>query len=269
MMGPSHALSGAAAWLTGSLALAHYAHYHQTPVTLAVGTAMCAGGALLPDLDLSGRVTRDEGGATVAHTFGVVSLFLAECIEKLSLGIYDLTRMRRDPRLRNGHRTFTHTLPFNVGIGIGVFELCLHVGKPAVIGVLFFTFAMALRGLFQKWARRAGWLIVTLVAAAGALGAYERLAGGRGYPMLGIALGVGGIVHLLGDMLTSHGCPVLWPIPTGRRMWRNIGVPDLVAVRVGGRVEIFVLRTLFFLVAVVSGLALLAPALLRRYTGGS
>ena len=82
-MGPSHALSGAAAWLAGSLAVQHFAHFHQTPVQLAVGTAMCAGGALLPDLDLSGRVTTDEGGATVAHTFGVLSLFVAECVEKL------------------------------------------------------------------------------------------------------------------------------------------------------------------------------------------
>jgi LexA-binding, inner membrane-associated putative hydrolase len=269
MMGPSHALSGAAAWLAGSLALAHAAHYHQTPVALAVGTAMCAGGALLPDLDLSGRVTRDEGGATVAHTFGVASLFVAECVEKLSLAVYDLTRTRRDPRLHNGHRTLTHTLPFNAGVGFGAFELCLRLGRPAVIGVLFVTFAMALRGLFQTWARRAGWLVVTLVAAGAAVGAHERLAAGRGYPMLGLALGVGGVVHLLGDMLTSHGCPVLWPIPTGRRMWRNIGIPEILAVRVGGKVEVFVLRGLFFLVAVAAGLALLAPGLLRRYTGGS
>jgi membrane-bound metal-dependent hydrolase YbcI (DUF457 family) len=265
MMGPSHALSGAAAWLGGSLALEHVAHYHQTPLELAVGTAMCAGGALLPDLDLSGRVTKDKGGATVAHTFGVVSLFLAECVEKLSLGIYDLTRTRRDPRLHNGHRTFTHTLPFNIGVGYGVFELCLHFGKPAVIGVLFFTFAMALRGLFVTWAKRAGWVIVTLAAGVAAFGAYERLHGGRGYPMLGIALGVGGIVHLLGDMITSHGCPVLWPIPTGRRMWRNIGVPRAIAVRVGGKVEVLVLRTIFFLAAVLAGVGLLAPALLQRY----
>src|SRR5258706_3114359 len=125
MMGPSHALSGAAVWLAGSYALAEFASYHQTPIEIAVGTAMCAGGALLPDLDLSGRVTTDQGGATVAHTFGVFSLFIAEVVEKVSLGIYDLTRTRRDPHLHNGHRTFTHTLPFNVGIGFGVFELCL------------------------------------------------------------------------------------------------------------------------------------------------
>src|SRR6266702_5181085 len=188
-MGPSHALSGAATWLAGSLALQHFAHFHQTPVQLAVGTAMCAGGALLPDLDLSGRVTTDEGGATVAHTFGVVSLFVAECVEKLSLGIYDLTRTRRDPRLRNGLRTFTHSLPFNVGVGFGVFELCWHFGKWAVLGVLFVTFAMALRGLFVTWAKRAGWVIVTLVALAGTAGAYLTLPAGRGYPVLGVALG--------------------------------------------------------------------------------
>ena len=265
MMGPSHALSGAAVWLAGSLALEHYQHFHQTPIQLAVGTAMCAGGALLPDLDLSGRVTTDQGGATVAHTFGVVSLFLAEVVEKLSLGIYDLTRTRRDPRLHNGHRTFTHTLPFNVGLGFGVFELCWHFGKWAVLGVLFVTFAMALRGLFVKWAKRAGWVIVTLVAVAGTAGAYLTLPFGRGYPVLGIALGVGGIVHLLGDMLTSHGCPILWPFPVGRRMWRCIGVPDAIAVQVGGKVEVMVLRTFFFLVAAAAGVGLFAPTLLRRY----
>src|SRR5215472_9271944 len=126
MMGPSHALSGAAVWAGGSLALDYFTGFHQTPLQLAVGTAMCAGGALLPDLDLSGRVTTDQGGATVAHTFGVFSLFIAEVIEKISLGIYDLTRMRDDPHRRNGHRTFTHTLPFNLGVGFGVFELCWH-----------------------------------------------------------------------------------------------------------------------------------------------
>ncbi len=217
MLGPSHALSGAAVWAAGSLALDSFAGYHQTPLQLAVGTAMCAGGALMPDLDLSGRVTTRQGGATVAHTFGVFSLFVAEVIEKVSLGVYDVTKARRDPHRDNGHRTLTHTLVFNIAVGAGVAALCDGLGKAAVIGVLFVTFAMALRGLFVKWAQRAGWLIVTLVSAAAAFGAYEQLPGGRGYPVLGLAIGVGGVVHLLGDMLTRHGCPVLWPLPLGGR----------------------------------------------------
>lgn len=266
MMGPSHALSGAAVWLTGSWALNHFAGYHQHPVAIAVGTAMCAGGALLPDMDLSGRVTTDQGGATVAHTFGVASLFVAEVIEKLSLGIYDLTKMRRDPRRDNGHRTLTHTLPFTVGVGFGVFELCLHFGKWAVLGVLFFTFAMALRGMFQKWAQRAGWLLVTLAAVAATVGAYERLPAGRGYPVLGLAIGVGALVHILGDMLTSHGCPIFWPIPTGgRRMWRCVGLPDSFSVKVGGKVEVYVLRTLFWAVSLLAAGGLLAPTMIDRF----
>jgi membrane-bound metal-dependent hydrolase YbcI (DUF457 family) len=271
MLGPSHALSGAAVWLTGSLALAHYAHVHQTPVQLAVGTAMCAGGALLPDLDLSGRVTTDRGGATVAHTFGVFSLFVAECVEKLSLGVYNLTRTRRDPRRENGHRTLTHTWPFTAGAGIGVFELCLHYGKPAVLSVLFVTFAMALRGTFERWARRAGWLIVTVASAAATFGAYERLPAGRGYPVLGLAIGVGCVVHVLGDMLTSHGCPVFWPVPLGRRMWRCVGLPDGFSVRAGGRVERYVLRVAFGGVALAAATGLLAGpvAAYARYFAGS
>ena len=38
---------------------------NQTPLALAVGTAVCAGGALFPDLDLSGKVTRNQGGASL------------------------------------------------------------------------------------------------------------------------------------------------------------------------------------------------------------
>lgn len=257
MLGPSHALSGAAVWLTGSLALDLFAHYHQSPAQLAIGTAMCAGGALVPDLDLSGRVTTDQGGATVAHTFGVVSLFLAEVIEKISLGIYDATRTRRDPHRHNGHRTFTHTLIFNVALGYGVFEACLHYGKLAVLITLFLTFAFALRGLFAKWAKRAGWVIVTGAAVWMTIWAHGHLDVQRGYPVLGVAVGVGGIVHLLGDMITSHGCPAFWPIPIARQTWHCIGVPDVVAVKVGGKVEVVVLRTLFVLISVaaVAGLS--------------
>ena len=265
MMGPSHALSGAAGWLAGSLVMQNVAHVHQTPAQLAIGTVMCAGGALLPDMDMSGRVTSNKGGATVAHTFGVASLFVAECVEKISLGIYQLTRGSRDPDRDNGHRTFTHTLPFNVAVGAGTFELCLHYGRTAVLSVLFFTFAMALRGMFEKWAQRAGWLVVTLTAAMATFLAYERLPAGRGYPILGLALGVGGLIHILGDMLTRHGCPVLWPFTVGRgRRWRCVGLPDSFAVKVGGKVEVYLLRSAFWLVSVAAASRLLYEPVLNR-----
>lgn len=265
MMGPSHALSGAAVWLTGSLALDHFADYHQSPLAIAVGTAVCAGGALLPDLDLSGKVTANRGGATVARTFGVFSLFVAEVIEKISLGVYTATKLSKDPDRHNGHRTLTHTLPFTGLVGWATTAACTSYGKWAVIGILFFMIGLALRGLFEKWAERAGWVIVTLVSAGAAYGTYLMLPGDRGYPMLGVAVGVGCFVHLMGDIVTSAGIPVLWPVPTGRRMWRMIGVPNMLAVKVGGKVEVVVLRSLFTVIAVLATVGLAAPSVLERF----
>jgi membrane-bound metal-dependent hydrolase YbcI (DUF457 family) len=255
MMGSSHALSGAAVWLAGSWALDHFAGYGQSPLAVAVGTAVCAGSTLLPDLDLSGRVTANRGGATVARTFGVVSLFLAEVIEKVSLAVYRITRTGRDPEREYGHRTLTHTLPFTALLGWGTTALCAEYGKWAVIGILFFTLGLAVRGLFDEWAERAGWLVVTAASAAAAGVTFAYLPAGRGYPMLGLAVGVGCLVHLLGDMITSSGVPLLWPIPTGRRMWRMIGVPDAFAIRVGGKVELL-LRGAFVVVCLLAAAAM-------------
>ena len=265
MMGPSHALSGAAVWLTGSWALEQFAGYDQSPLAIAVGTAVCAGGALFPDLDLSGKVTRNQGGATVARTFGVFSLFIAEVMEKVSLGVYTATKLSKDPERHNGHRTLTHTLPFTVLVGWGTTALCTAYGKWAVISILFFMIGLALRGLFDEWAKKAGWVIVTLVSLASAYFTYLNLPGDRGYPMLGLAVGVGCFVHLMGDIITSAGVPILWPIPIKRRMWRMIGIPNKVAVEVGGKVETVVLRTAFTIVAVLAAAGLVAPTVLHRF----
>jgi membrane-bound metal-dependent hydrolase YbcI (DUF457 family) len=265
MMGPSHALSGAAVWLAGSWALDLFADYEQSPLAIAVGTAVCAGGALFPDLDMSGKVTANKGGATVARTFGVVSLFVAEVVEKISLGVYHATRQKRDPDRENGHRTLTHTLPFTVLVGWGTTALCTAYGKWAVISILFFMIGLALRGLFDEWAKKAGWVVITLLSAAAAYFTFLHLPGDRGYPMLGLAMGVGCFVHILGDLITRNGVPLLWPIPIKRRMWTMIGLPNKIAITAGGKVETTVLRTVFSAVALVSAAGLLLPSLLRQF----
>jgi membrane-bound metal-dependent hydrolase YbcI (DUF457 family) len=263
MMGPAHATSGAAAWLAGCWAASHWWGYHQSPLQLGVGAAVCTGAALLPDLDLSGRVTSNKGGATVAHTFGVVSLFAAECVEKFSLGVYKLTRAKHDPRRHNGHRTLTHTWLFNLLLGLGIGWLCVRFGKWAVLGVLFLMFGLAIRGVLGEWAKKRGWLVTTLLAAGSAVIAYTFLPAGRGYPVIGVAVAAGGIVHTLGDMITRAGCPILWPLPTGRRLWRDIGVPDPIAVEVGGAVERRLLLPVFAVIAAVSGAAAALPHFLN------
>lgn len=270
MMGRSHALSGAAVWLGGSWVMEQFFDKQQSPLYIALGTAVCAGGALLPDLDLSGKVTTNQGGATVAHTFGPVSMFISEIIEKLSLGIYTATRLSHDPKRDYGHRTFTHTLPFALLMGWGMTFLCSRFGKWAVLPILFLMIGLAVRGIFEHWAKRAGWLITTLLAAGAAYYTFLHLDAGAGYPLIGFAVGVGCIVHLLGDIITSAGVPILWPIPTGfkfkqMRLWRMIGVPNAIAVEVGGKVERIVLSGIFAVVSIGAGIALAGSAILRKF----
>jgi len=252
VMGPTHATSGAVAWLAGAGLVTTVAGYSQSPAELAVYTAVCAGSALLPDLDVSGRVFRNRGGATAARTFGVVSLFLAECVEKLSLGIYLLTRTKKDPRRRNGHRTFTHTLVFAILIGALISLLVGPLGKPFVFGVLFFTLALAIRGLLAEWVAKHGWLITTAASAAVTVIAFAGLPA-ESYPLLGVAVGVGCLVHMLGDLITHHGCPLLWPIPIAGRTWYSVTLPGDLAVTAGGKFErVVLLPALTFLAFVAA-----------------
>jgi membrane-bound metal-dependent hydrolase YbcI (DUF457 family) len=240
VMGPTHATSGAVAWLAGAGSVTTVLGYSQGPGELAVYTAVCAGAALLPDLDVSGQVFRQRGGATAARVFGIVSLVMAEWVEKLSLGVYLLTRTTRDPRRRNGHRTFTHTLAFAVLLGVAVSLLVARFGRAVVLGVLFVTVALAIRGLMAEWARRSGWLVTTPVSAAVTVVAFQGLPA-DGYPLVGVAVGLGCLVHLLGDMITHHGCPLLWPIPIRRRTWYVMTTPSILSVRAGGGFEKVVL----------------------------
>ncbi|MGH3715502.1 MAG: metal-dependent hydrolase [Micromonosporaceae bacterium] len=254
MMGPTHAVSGAVAWLAGAGVTTSLLGRPQTPTELAVYTAVCAGSALLPDLDCSGKVTSNQGGATVARTFGVVSLFVAECVEKLSLGVYAVTRTRKDGKRRSGHRTFTHTWVFAALLAVGLTWLAGRYGKPVVIGALFLTVGLAVRGLMADWARRSGWLLTTLVSVSATYLALQLLPVGLDYSLLGAAVGVGCVVHTAGDMITRAGCPVLWPIPIAGETWYEFSLPDPVAVRAGGVVEraaLLPLLTLGMLAAMV------------------
>lgn len=249
MLGRAHSLSGGAAWL-GLCAAATSLGHRPDVATIAAGAVICAGGALLPDLDMSGKVTACKGGATVAHTFGVFSLFVAECTEKVSLGVYNVTKGRADEDKHNGHRTLTHSLLFNLAAGAGVYELCARVGRWAVIAILFIAFACALRGLFGDWAKRAGWLTVTAAAGVAAVSAYFWLPRGHDYGLLGVALGVGGIAHLFGDALTSAGCPLLWPVPIAGRTWYPVGPPKVLRFHAGSWVEQWVVVPLLLIAGV-------------------
>jgi membrane-bound metal-dependent hydrolase YbcI (DUF457 family) len=46
-----------------------------------------------------------------------------------------------------------------------------------------------------------------------------------GWWWLGLPLGVGCLVHTLGDWCTTFGVPLLWPFVSRGRRWRRVGAP--------------------------------------------
>ncbi|MFC4335817.1 metal-dependent hydrolase [Salininema proteolyticum] len=236
VMGPTHAMSGAAAWLTGSAIAASFG-VEQTAAELAVGTIACAGAALFPDIDCAGKVTTNKGGSTVARAFGPASMIVAEGAERVAYWFYLLTKTKKDRKRKNGHRTLTHTLMFSVLMGILTGWLAARFGKPAVIAILFVLTGLAVRGLMATTVKKKGWIVTTLASVACAYGMFHLLEPGRSYWVLGLAMGVGCVIHIFGDMITKQGSPLLFPVPFNGKVWHNLGLPRAVALRAGGKRE--------------------------------
>ena len=163
MMGPSHALSGAAAWLAGSWALDHFAGYAQSPLAVAVGTTVCAGrrAAARPRPVRQGH---PQPGRRDRRPYlrGVLAVRRRGDREGVA------RHLHRDQAEPGPAPRPTGTAPSPTPcrspalVGWGTTALCAHYGKWAVVGIVFFMAGLALRGLFDEWAERAGWLIVTL-----------------------------------------------------------------------------------------------------------
>lgn len=261
MMGPAHSLSGAAAWLGVGAAAAAAGRPMPWPVLL-VGALICAGAALAPDLD--------HKAATISRSFGPVSRWLCEIVDKLSYSVYKATKGPGDPRRSGGHRTLTHTWLWAVLIGAICSVTAIAVDRWGVLLILFVHMVLAIEGLLWRAARGSSSdVLVWLLAAASAWILADILdqpnsgadwlftAPGQEYLWLGLPVVLGALVHDLGDALTVSGCPVLWPIPIGRKRWYPVGPPKGMRFRAGSWVEVKVLMPVFMVLGGVGGAAAL------------
>src|SRR5919205_2069496 len=122
MLGHSHAASGALAWVSTATTVPPLFGAHLGPRDVLIGTAVCAGAALLPDLD--------HHDSTVANFLGPPSELAARIIGWAS----------------GGHRHGTHSFLF-VGLsGVLVWAGEQVWGRGFGLTVLFLTLALALQG---------------------------------------------------------------------------------------------------------------------------
>jgi membrane-bound metal-dependent hydrolase YbcI (DUF457 family) len=225
MMGRSHAASG---WCVG-LAVAPLLGLDRLPQVLLFAS-VTAGWSLAPDLDHPGAVATRWGGWVT----GWLSLMLRE----LSAWVFEGTRTPQDRDSEGTHRHLSHTFVFAAVVGTGTslgtwLSPWWAVLVPVVVGTL-----LAARSL-GRWVLVAG----TVPAGWGLLAGGDVLSPLSGW--IGAAVGLGCVVHILGDALTRAGVPFLWPVPIRGQRWFRIGTPRCVRFAAGGDGERLVVFPVF------------------------
>lgn len=210
MMGAHHAACGAAAWvalttnihvdLTAIAAKAPFLPHAMdlglglwdvSPIGVVTGALVVAGAAMVPDAD--------HHNATIAHSLPPLSNVMCAGIGKLA----------------GGHRHGTHSI---VGIAAFVFIAWLaglwtmhvdHFGTiypgAGILSVLLVAFAAKALKIIPDSMRKSPW------AVGLAMGVFITFFAPQEQGWFPVAMGLGVIVHILGDMMTTEGCNLAWP----------------------------------------------------------
>lgn len=256
VMGPTHATSGAVAWLAlasfgsgaglmGSIAVSQT----QSLPLLALGTFVASGAALAPDWD--------SHSSTAVNSFGVLGKGINRAGEVMSLAAYNATATKYDENKTNGHRTLFHTLVAAVGAGVATFLLTglggavnlfgseVTLGQVFALVILFIFTHLGLAGLFEKVIkskrRKYGPYVMMAFSLLFTLGIAAALPTDHDYRWLGYAVSFGWLMHLLGDAITRMGVPLFWPLKIRGKRWYNTGIPGILRIKAGGTFEKVVL----------------------------
>lgn len=233
MMGRSHAVSGALAYAASAPflpALLFHAHLHEPDALL--GSVVCAGAALLPDLD--------HPDGTIANFLGPLSKTVCRFVAWAS----------------GGHRKATHSFLFVALTWAGTWAGVQYLGRWFTLSLVFLMMALGLKALNIRVPGRSHrtWLTIVGAALVGTLVLDRFTTGVAGWLPYAIALGT--LTHLIGDCLTKAGVPLLWP----HKQRYEIGLIK----KTGNRVETNIVMPVMATAAVlVAGYTLLSPNVLN------
>lgn len=246
VMGPTHAMSGAAA---GAAVAVVTAHLTGTPASVAatgVLAGVTAGAAVLPDLD--------HPSGTAARTLGPLTWLLSVQVNRASSMVAELTGARGRA---SGHRTTTHTLLFAAAAAAATWFAVDRWDHGVTVGLFAALVLLALHSLARPWARAWGAVGSVIVAVVLSVLVSENLPDMLTAPVIATAVGVGCLVHCVGDAVTKSGVPLFAPfIPVGGDRWGRMHLlPGPLQIRAAGPGDsaLMGLCTLVLVVVVVHG----------------
>lgn len=184
-LGRTHCLSGA---VLGAAWAEYVAHLSATGTIEIAG--LTAGAAVLLDLD--------HPKATLAQSFGFLTKAFAWTVGRIS----------------GGHRHGTHSI-LGVAVFTGLSWLGVHYRHDLAgrIGLCLLLTLVIAGGLY---AARVKGHVADLLAIGGAV---AMAVTGTGLALVCLAVTLGCVAHLMGDMATDSGVPLLWPVRQYRFKW--------------------------------------------------
>lgn len=205
MMGGSHAISGAAAWVavtsTGPLMLGLHP---LPPQGIILGSVIAAGAALLPDFD--------HHSGTAAYSLPPLTKAMARTIANISGGHRHGTHSILGILVATAIATILSLIKIPVDLPIEGYSGVINVGSAVV---MLFCAALGLKAL--KLTKGSGW-VWPWVYSLGMASTVAVFAPDE-FGWLTLAVGLGCLVHCLGDMLTVGGWPIFYPLYPKHPRW--------------------------------------------------
>lgn len=214
---------------------------------------MIGGAAMLNDLDSS---PIQEGGSTAIYQLGVLGYGLSVLCVIISGVIYSVCHTKADDKPKSQHRMFFHTLiPAIILVGYTLLlprdaGNFLETKNFGVLPVVFFAALSCYLGsqmlfyrLFKLFGKQKYTQFVSLVVLVGSLG-YMLTCDLNHIIIISYTVALGYVFHILGDLMTQGGAPVLFPIPLplgngGKiQLWHKFKILGPLSIVTGGAVNI-------------------------------
>lgn len=259
LMGPTHALSALAiallvAWLASDFMFNTLLGSNNIIVFISA-VIIIIGASLMPDLDAV--------NSTSINTLGIAGAILSTGMRAFSSVIQGLIKGPYD-KSGDPHRGFWHTFLAAIFIGViisaitsinikvmSVANIELTVASIVVVFIIYISLQLAMASLAKAFYKKKGSNIIikigTLIISFALL---VTLPKDLSYKWVGVAVSFGWIAHLLGDMMTVAGVPVLFPLKFKGKRWWNFRAP--IGIKANGFIENTFLIPIFTIIIFVS-----------------
>lgn len=268
LMGPTHALSAIAitflmTWLASDFMFETVLGSKSFIVFIAA-TIIITGSALMPDLDAV--------KSTSINTLGPIGSILSTVMRAFSSVVQNTIKGKSDSVGADPHRGFWHTILAAVLAGLLVLALTrVDVNLFSINGVdirfsdfivgfiIYISLQLFMASLFKSFYKKSkGSLVGQLIMNVASIGATAALIimlpENLNYNWVAAAVTFGWIAHLLGDMMTVAGVPVLFPFKFKGKRWWNYRFP--LGIKAGGWIEMSILMPLFGIITIVAFIAI-------------